>query len=190
MPCITGDVARDGRRNRYTDPELRERLKAEIKASDKGGRPGQWSARKSQFLVQEYERRGGGYRGGKDRAARSLERWTAQEWSTRSGAPRARTPAGTRRYLPRQVWHRLSESERREAERTKARAEARGRTHVPWPAPVRQAMRELGSEDDATTKAALYRRAQQLGIHGRSRMTKAELAQAVRQAGKDARGTR
>jgi len=45
----------------YTHPELREHLKQEIKAGDNGGPPGQWSARKSQLLVQEYEQRGGGY---------------------------------------------------------------------------------------------------------------------------------
>ncbi len=28
--------------------------------SDKGGKPGEWSARKSQLLVQEYEKQGGG----------------------------------------------------------------------------------------------------------------------------------
>jgi hypothetical protein len=32
---------------KYTDPELRERIKEEIKDSDKGGKKGQWSARKS-----------------------------------------------------------------------------------------------------------------------------------------------
>ena len=40
---------------KYTDPELRERLKEEIMQSDKGGEPGHWSARKSQLLVREYE---------------------------------------------------------------------------------------------------------------------------------------
>ena len=44
----------------YTDPELRERIKEEIKASDKGGKKGQWSARKSRLLAREYEKRGGG----------------------------------------------------------------------------------------------------------------------------------
>ena len=45
---------------KYTDPDLRERIKEEIKESDRGGRPCQWSARKSQLLTQEYEKRGGG----------------------------------------------------------------------------------------------------------------------------------
>lgn len=54
----------------YTDPELRERLKEEIKASDKDGKPGQWSARKSQLLNREYEQHGGGYKGDKTDRAR------------------------------------------------------------------------------------------------------------------------
>ena len=43
----------------YTKPELRERIKDRIMAGAKGAKPGQWSARKSQLLVQEYEKAGG-----------------------------------------------------------------------------------------------------------------------------------
>ena len=35
----------------YTKPELREKIKAEVVAGDKGGRPGQWSARKAQLVL-------------------------------------------------------------------------------------------------------------------------------------------
>ena len=34
----------------YTKPEMRERIKARIMAVDKGGKEGQWSARKKQML--------------------------------------------------------------------------------------------------------------------------------------------
>lgn len=33
-------------KDKYTDPELRDEVKEEIHQSDKGGAPGQWSARK------------------------------------------------------------------------------------------------------------------------------------------------
>ena len=46
----------------YTKPELREKIKKRVMASDKGGKPGQWSARKAQMLAQQYKRAGGGYR--------------------------------------------------------------------------------------------------------------------------------
>ena len=46
----------------YTKPGMRKRLYNRIKASGKGGRPGQWSARKAQMLAKAYKARGGGYR--------------------------------------------------------------------------------------------------------------------------------
>jgi hypothetical protein len=46
----------------YTKPELRRRLFNQIKAGDKGGRAGQWSARKAQMLAKRYKDSGGGYR--------------------------------------------------------------------------------------------------------------------------------
>ena len=46
----------------YTKPAMRKRLFNRIKAGGKGGRPGQWSARKAQMLAQAYKKAGGGYR--------------------------------------------------------------------------------------------------------------------------------
>lgn len=46
----------------YTKPTLRKQLFERIKAGNKGGSPGQWSARKAQFLAAEYKRAGGGYK--------------------------------------------------------------------------------------------------------------------------------
>ncbi|QDP61185.1 MAG: hypothetical protein GOVbin2729_11 [Prokaryotic dsDNA virus sp.] len=46
----------------YTKPKMRESLFKKIKAGSKGGKPGQWSARKAQMLAKEYKAKGGGYR--------------------------------------------------------------------------------------------------------------------------------
>jgi len=46
----------------YTKPTLRKRLFYAIKRGSKGGRPGQWSARKAQMLARRYKAAGGGYR--------------------------------------------------------------------------------------------------------------------------------
>jgi len=45
----------------YTKPTMRKNLFQRIKAGSKGGKPGQWSARKAQLLAAEYKRKGGGY---------------------------------------------------------------------------------------------------------------------------------
>ena len=46
----------------YTKPALRKRLFQKILAGSKGGKPGQWSARKAQMLAREYKAAGGGYK--------------------------------------------------------------------------------------------------------------------------------
>ena len=46
----------------YTKPSMRKRLFNRIKAGSKGGRPGQWSARKAQMLAKAYKAAGGGYK--------------------------------------------------------------------------------------------------------------------------------
>ena len=61
-----------------TAPELWEQVKRELTESAKGGRKGQWSARKAQMAVQEYKRRGGGYEGRKS-ADNSLRQWTEED---------------------------------------------------------------------------------------------------------------
>tara|TARA_R110001606_G_scaffold260658_1_gene408715 strand:- start:1139 stop:1339 length:201 start_codon:yes stop_codon:yes gene_type:complete len=46
----------------YTKPTMRKRLFSKIKSGTKGGKSGQWSARKAQLLASEYKKSGGGYK--------------------------------------------------------------------------------------------------------------------------------
>ena len=46
----------------YTKPTLRKRLFNRVKAGTKGGKAGQWSARKAQLLAKKYKAAGGGYK--------------------------------------------------------------------------------------------------------------------------------
>ena len=46
----------------YTKPSMRKRLFEKIKAGTRGGKSGQWSARKAQLLAKEYKAKGGGYK--------------------------------------------------------------------------------------------------------------------------------
>ena len=45
----------------YTNPKMRKAIFNRIKAGNKGGRRGQWSARKAQMVAKEYKAKGGGY---------------------------------------------------------------------------------------------------------------------------------
>jgi hypothetical protein len=133
-------MAKKSKGERYTDPELRERIKEEIKESDRGGKKGQWSARKSQLLTQEYEKRGGDYKGEKDESQKNLEKWTDEEWQTQEGDTQARGDDGeTKRYLPQKAWENMSEEEKRETEKKKREGSKRGEQHVANTEEARQA---------------------------------------------------
>ena len=107
----------------YTDNALRERIKKRVMASTKGGKAGQWSARKAQLVAQEYEKAGGGYTGGKTKAQKSLSKWTGEEWGTKSGKPSTQGPKATgERYLPKKAREALSPQEY--AATTRAKREA------------------------------------------------------------------
>ena len=126
---------------RYTKPELRQQLKEEIMASDRGGRPGQWSARKSQLLTQEYQKRGGGYQGPRDERQKSLKQRGDQKWQTREGTTRARHNGETARYLPKQAWEQLSDEQRRATDARKRNESKSGRQYVANTGPARRARR-------------------------------------------------
>ena len=96
----------------YTKPGLRESIKDRIMASGKGGKPGQWSARKAQLLAQAYEKAGGGYSGEKTSAQKSLSKWTGEKWGTKSGKPSTQGKKATgERYLPKKAREAISKKE-------------------------------------------------------------------------------
>jgi len=96
----------------YTKPGLRESIKNRVLAGSKGGRPGQWSARKAQLVAQQYKKAGGGYTGSKSKKQKSLSKWTKEEWGTRSGKPSTQGSKATgERYLPKKARQALSKKE-------------------------------------------------------------------------------
>jgi hypothetical protein len=136
------EVAKQGYEEKYTHPELREQIKEEIKASDKGGKEGQWSARKSQLLTQEYEKQGGGYKGEKGQSQKNLEKWTGEQWQTKEGDANARQDGETKRYLPKKAWENMSEEEREETERKKREGSKQGQQLVSNTDEAKQARKE------------------------------------------------
>lgn len=114
----------------YTKPQLRERIKNRILAGTKGGKAGQWSARKAQLLKHEYEKAGGGYRGPKTRTQRSLSKWSAEKWRTSDRKPAIRR-GGTMRYLPDAAWKKLSPAQKAATNRAKLAGSRRGIQFVP-----------------------------------------------------------
>lgn len=131
----------------YDKPALRERLKKQIMASDKGGRPGQWSARKAQLLAQAYEKAGGGYKGPKTAKQKSLSKWTSEDWRTKSGKPSTQGPNATgERYLPAKAIKNLSSSEYAATSRKKREGTRQGKQFVANTPKARQASKRARSK--------------------------------------------
>ena len=62
MPAKKKTKSRVNAAGNYTKPTMRKRLFEQIKAGSKGGKAGQWSARKAQMLAKQYKAKGGGYK--------------------------------------------------------------------------------------------------------------------------------
>lgn len=62
MPAKKKTKSRVNEAGNYTKPTMRKRLFEQIKAGSKGGKAGQWSARKAQMLAKQYKAKGGGYK--------------------------------------------------------------------------------------------------------------------------------
>lgn len=127
---MAGGTQEDFEFQKYTKPKLRESIKNRILRGTKGGKAGQWSARKAQLLVQAYEKACGGYKGGKSESQESLKKWGKEKWTTSDGKPSLRK-GRDKRYLPERVWKKLKPSERSAANRAKAEGSKKGNQFVP-----------------------------------------------------------
>ena len=111
-----------------SNPGKWKRIVAAVKAGSKGGRPGQWSARKAQIAVARYKKSGGGYSGPK-KASNSLSKWSKQKWRTSDGSK----SEGKKRYLPDAAWKSLSSAEKAATNRAKATGNKQGKQFVRQP---------------------------------------------------------
>ena len=160
-----------------TDPKLWDEVKQEVVDENKGGKAGQWSARKAQLAVQKYKGAGGGYKGRKT-ADNHLAEWTRQDWGTASGKQSGETGE---RYLPKRARESISREEYNRATAKKRADSAKGRQFSSQPADVaRKTARAMQPADgDQRTRLQLLEAARRQGIKGRSRMNKAALQRAL-----------
>jgi hypothetical protein len=127
------------------DPAKWKRVVASVKAGGKGGKPGQWSARKAQLAVQRYKKSGGGYKG-KKTGKTGLSRWTKQDWGTRSGKPSVQGSKATgERYLPKKARQKLSPQEYGATTRAKREDLRAGKQVSPQPTKIARKTRSARS---------------------------------------------
>ena len=167
-----------------TDEKLWTKVKAKVTKGDKGGHPGQWSARKAQLATSEYKSEGGGYEGGKTQD-NHLQQWTKEDWGTASGKESLETGE---RYLPREARDKLTPAEYKRTSAKKKRDMHHGAQHSAQPEDVARKVADTrdkgasakGQGPKGPSRARLYEEAKERDIPGRSRMSRAELEQALR----------
>lgn len=159
-----------------TDPKLWDKVKTRVQRGDKGGKPGQWSARKAQLAVHEYKAQGGDYRG-KKTADNHLAQWTREDWGTKSGRDSAETGE---RYLPKRAREKLTGQEYRRSSDKKRADIRRGRQFSAQPRDV--GAKAADARLETMPVAVLRRKAAADEIAGRSTMRKAELIAALQKA--------
>ena len=109
-----------------TKESMWKRIVASVKAGSKGGRPGQWSARKAQLATTRYKKAGGGYKGKKS-SSNKLSKWSKQKWDYVSKGDKKKPRKKRGRYLPESVRKSLSPSEKSATNRKKRAASAKGK---------------------------------------------------------------
>lgn len=167
-------------RAKKTDPKLWERVKTKVTKSSKGGKPGQWSARKAQLATSAYQKQGGDYEGGKSKD-NQLKQWTDEDWDTKSG--RASGETGER-YLPKKARQAVSDDDYARSTKKKRADTAKGKQHSKQPKDVAKTTAAARKSDRSAgpTKAELMDQARKKDIRGRSTMSKAQLEQALAKA--------
>lgn len=118
-----------------TNEALWEKAKAEAKA--KMG--GKHSARAMQLAGKLYKDKGGGYKGSKTEAQKSLSTWTEQKWTTKSGKPSSETGE---RYLPEKAVKALTSAEYAATTRAKREGTREGKQFVSQPKKVAEKVRK------------------------------------------------
>tara|TARA_Y100000004_G_scaffold102187_1_gene114648 strand:- start:1917 stop:2312 length:396 start_codon:yes stop_codon:yes gene_type:complete len=123
-----------------TKPKLWKRIVASVKSGSKGGRPGQWSARKAQIATARYKKAGGGYRGKKS-SSNKLTKWSKQKWDYVSKGDKKKPRAKRGRYLPESVRKSLSKSEKAATNRAKRAATRKGKQRAKYSKKVARKVR-------------------------------------------------
>jgi len=116
-----------------TKPELWKKIVSQVKSGSKGGKSGEWSARKAQLAVAKYKAAGGEYKGRKS-SSNSLSKWTREDWDYTS-------KPGKSRYLPKKARESLSRGQKAAGSRAKNKATKSGSQKASYTAAERRAVR-------------------------------------------------
>ena len=132
--------------------KVRNRIfKRILKNKQDGTKAGQWSARKAQSLVEEYEEAMGekgkkAYKSGKKtKSQKSLKKWGDQDWKTKSGKKSSKTGE---RYLPAKAIDALSDKEYKKTSAKKRKDMKKGKQFSDQPDKIAKKTANYRAEQD------------------------------------------
>ena len=124
-----------------TKPALWKRIVSSVKSGSKGGRSGQWSARKAQIATARYKKAGGGYKGKKS-SSNSLSKWSKQKWDYVSKGDKKKPRKKRGRYLPESVRKSLTKSQKASTNKKKRAASKAGKQKAKYSKTVARKVRK------------------------------------------------
>lgn len=111
--------------SQVANPKLWKQIKEKWHNGSKGGKAGQWNARKAQLAVKEYKSKGGKYKTRRKSSKNSLVKWTKEDWgyiNSKKG----------NRYLPLSVRKKLTDKEKKRENARKRRATKKGKQRASY----------------------------------------------------------
>ncbi len=131
--------------------KVRNRIfKRILKNKQDGTKAGQWSARKAQSLVEDYEKAMGekgkkAYKSGKKtKSQKSLKKWGDQDWKTKSGKKSSKTGE---RYLPAKAIDSLTDKEYKKTSAKKRKDMKKGKQFSDQPDKIAKKTAKYRTED-------------------------------------------
>ncbi|KAJ5957922.1 hypothetical protein N7501_012201 [Penicillium viridicatum] len=125
--------------DKYSKPPLRDEIKKEIQNTDRGGKPGERSARKVLSTTAPPD--------ALILPSKHLETWTKEEWQTKEGSGTARHDDDSRKqYLPKNAWEKLGEKEKEGMDEKKVEESQGGKQFVGNTAEAKEVRREASTD--------------------------------------------
>lgn len=99
-------------------------------------------------MQHEYEKTGGDYKhkARKTESQKSLQEWSDEDWQTADGQVAMRGDK-TARYLPKAAWDKLTDAEKKEANKTKVEGSKEGEQYVEWTDAIECVMKQVKAQE-------------------------------------------
>ena len=126
-------MAKESGDEKYTDPELREQMREEVKAPETraaGQGSGRLASRNSSTRSTR-DKAAATNKGERNESQKHFKMWADEEWQTEEGEAKARDGDEIAHYLPKKAWENMSNEEKRATGQRKREGSRKREQYVP-----------------------------------------------------------